>query len=384
MKNLNLMIEYFAAEAKQSFCETVQAIIDQVNEGQRTPIRFVFFGIPQNNEEYSKEFSLIKERIRTKFGKHMPVVSYVAQKPLCNNALVLEAHWSVVTADKDVHHKQVDGVDYLTVEDEISKKLSLGGITSVNNQYSIFDQSVEIFEKIKKIFELEKMPVDSIVRQWNYIADITKVVDGKQHYQEFNNARSQFYGLTSWPKGYPAATGIGTYTGGVVVEVFAVKPKSHRVEIVPLDNKLQVPPHAYSQEVLVGDKDSAKKSCTTPKFERGKVLYIKPEALVYISGTAAIRGEESLDGVGAGRQTIATLENINYLRSPENLRNAGVKCEIAPGMKSLRVYLKESSYYEEVKQVVDSMMPDVPSVYLLGDICRDNLLIEIEGIATNF
>lgn len=384
MKNLNLMIEFFATEAKQSFRDTVQAIIDQVKEGQRTPIRFVFFGIPQNNEAYSNELSVIKECIRTKFGKHLPVVSYVAQKPLCKNALVLEAHWSVVSADKNIHHKQVDGVDYLTIEDEISKKLSLGGITSENNQNSIFDQSVEIFEKIKKIFDLEKMPVDSIVRQWNYIADITKVVDGKQHYQEFNDARSQFYGLTSWPKGYPAATGIGTYTGGVVVEVFAVKPKSHRVEIIPLDNKLQVPPHAYSQEVLVGENDKVKKRCSTPKFERGKVLFIKPEALVYISGTAAIRGEESLDGVGVGKQTVATLENINYLRSPDNLVSAGITSEIAPGMKSLRVYLKESSYYEEAKLVVDRMMPDVPSVYLLGDICRDNLLIEVEGIATNF
>jgi enamine deaminase RidA (YjgF/YER057c/UK114 family) len=210
------------------------------------------------------------------------------------------------------------------------------------------------------------------------------VVDGKQHYQEFNDARSRFYGLAAWGNGYPAATGIGTYTGGVVVELFAVKPKTNKVKIVPLNNKFQVAAHAYSQDVLVGQEDLVFKTRTTPKFERGKVLFIEPEALVYISGTAAIRGEDSLNGVGVEKQTIITMENINYLVSSQNLEQAGVSCVVPPVMKSLRIYLKDDSYYDEAKQVLDRLMPNVPSVYLLGDICRDNLLIEIEGIATNF
>lgn len=383
MKNLNLDIEYNATEACQSFGETVYALLNQLVSTERTPIRFVFFGIPTSNVAYATELAEIKQQIQLKFGDHKPVISYVAQKPLCNNALVLESHWTKVSAEKNVHYKNLNGCEYITIENSVSKNLSLGGITADNNELDIYEQSVEVFEKIRTIMEHEKMPIESIVRQWNYIAEITKVADGKQHYQEFNNARSEFYNRTQWIHGYPAATGIGTYTGGVVVEVFAVKAKSEKVNIIPIDNKLQVPAHAYSQAVLVGQEDKIM-TRTTPKFERAKVLNIAPEALVYVSGTAAIRGEESLEGVGVGKQTNTTLENIFFLISEENLHNASAQFSRCPALKSLRIYLKEPAFYNEAKAVVEQLLPAMPSVYLLGDICRDNLLIEIEGIATNF
>lgn len=383
MKNLNLYIEYNVTESCGSFGKTLQLLLSQLTIGDRTPVRFVFFGIPQSNELYSSELAEIQQQVNLKFGKHMPVISYVAQKPLCNNALVLESHWTMVTAEKNVHYKNLDGCDYITIENSASKNLSIGGITADNNELSIYAQSVEVFEKIRKIMEHENMPIDCIVRQWNYIADITKVAHGKQHYQEFNNARSEFYNHTQWTNGYPAATGIGTYTGGVVVEVFAVKPKSTKVDILAVDNKLQIPPHAYSQSVLVGQEDKIM-ARTTPKFERAKVLNIAPEALVYISGTAAIRGEVSLEAVGVCNQTTTTLENIFFLISEENLRHASAQFSKLPSIKNLRIYLKEPAFYDEAKAVVEQLLPDIPSVYLLGDICRDNLLIEIEGIATNF
>jgi len=384
MKNLNLAIEYFSTTAGATFEETTQRIIDQLDFGKRTPLRFVFFGIPQSDYEYCNELTILKTKVKEKFGKHTPVISYVSQRPLCNNALVLEAHSTEISSERVIHHRKFEHTDYITVEDSNAKKLSLGGIIASDFRLSIFDQSMQIFDKIKKIMELENMPINSIVRQWNYIANITLVKDDKQHYQEFNDARSHFYNQTNWPAGYPAATGIGTENGGVVVDLFAVTPKKENVSIFALDNKLQVAAHAYSQQVLIGQEDAIFKTRTTPKFERGKVVYANKESLVYISGTAAIRGEASLEGVGIKTQTVTTLENIDYLTSVENLQEAGVPCVKAVEMKSLRIYLKEPQYYDEAKKVVDSMSPEVPSVYLLGDICRDNLLIEIEGIATNY
>ena len=55
---------------------------------------------------------------------------------------------------------------------------------------------------------------------------------------------------------------------------------------LPLDNPLQVPAHRYSGRVLASGKEAVR---TTPKFERVRLL----GDVVFVSGTAAIKGEDS-------------------------------------------------------------------------------------------
>ena len=105
--------------------------------------------------------------------------------------------------------------------------------------------------------------------------------------------------------------------------------------------------------------------------------------IVYVSGTAAIRGEESLLEVGIEKQTQATIENIDYLISEENIRRQGILFfGSSYRLKSCRVYLKDISLMENARVIVEKLYSDVESIYLLADVCRDELLIEIEGIAS--
>ena len=383
MNNLNLDIAYYFTKEQSSFERAVQEILIQLNFGNCTPIRFVFFGTPHRSTDYYAELAILKEKVVAKYGAKSPVISYVSQKPLCNNSLVLEVHSIEISTVRDIQYHQFENTQYITIEDMKSKNLSLGGAFANNLNASIFEQSTQIFETIKRILDKEEMPISSIVRQWNYISQITCINKEKQHYQEFNDARSHFYNQSIWPSGYPAATGIGTESGGVVVDLFAVRSKGENVKLYPLDNKLQVAAHAYSQEVLVGREDKAFKTRTTPKFERGKVVNSLDNALVYISGTAAIRGEGTLAETDIKKQTIITLENIEELISISNLKEAGVEIVEPTKIKSLRIYIKAARDYEMAKMVVDKILPNVPAIYLRGDICRDNLLIEIEGIAGN-
>lgn len=69
----------------------------------------------------------------------------------------------------------------------------------------------------------------------------------------------------------------------------------------PIDNKLQIAAHAYSDQVL----EAAQQKKATPKFERAKSMTFDDRRIVYISGTAAIRGEESLVGVGSDASSIS-------------------------------------------------------------------------------
>ncbi|MDR3060758.1 MAG: hypothetical protein LBU57_01435, partial [Dysgonamonadaceae bacterium] len=120
---------------------------------------------------------------------------------------------------------------------------------------------------------------------------------------------------------------------------------------------------------------------TTPKFERAKLILEKEAGLIYISGTAAIRGEDCFSGGDPEEQTRITLENIEHLISLQALGNVKIRERENTRILSMRVYLKEAGFLGEVRQVVMAKYAELPVVYLLADVCRDELLVEIEGIA---
>ena len=217
--------------------------------------------------------------------------------------------------------------------------------------------------------------VDDIVRQWNYIGSIVSCRDGKQNYQEFNDARTRYYAKGQWQNGYPAATGIGASGEGIIVGCIAFK--SSKNSIYPIDNPLQVAAHIYSDKVLIDNAADAMKS--TPKFERAKVIVTNRGACCFVSGTAAIRGEQSVDAESVTMQTIRTIENIAHLVSPENLARYGCapyELEYA----QLQVFIKRAEDYEQVKTVVEQAFPKLKVLYTVADVCRSELLVEIEGI----
>jgi enamine deaminase RidA (YjgF/YER057c/UK114 family) len=163
---------------------------------------------------------------------------------------------------------------------------------------------------------------------------------------------------------------------GIVVGCIAFK-RADGEGVYPIDNPLQVAAHIYSKRVLIDDAADAVKS--TPKSERAKLIETERGAICFVSGTAAIRGEESVDASSAKMQTVRTIENIEYLVSKENLERFGskpydLKCVY------LQVYIKHEEDYADVRKVVEEHYPQVAVVYSLADVCRSELLVEIEGI----
>lgn len=326
-------------------------------------LRLAFFGMPSDNEQYVSRRITLREKIRKYYDNHEPVLSYVSQPPL-DAQLILEVHSFKPDADDLITYRHFQGFPYVVLENNDGRFLFCGGFHGDVINYGVGQQAVEVFRMTGEVMKREGFPVNSIIRQWNYIEQITKYEGEDQHYQLFNNARSDFYSKTDWSNGYPAATGIGTNLGGILVDVDAALFKSPDCYATPIDNKLQIAAHAYSGEVL----EAANKKKSTPKFERAKSMTFDGRKLVYISGTAAIRGEESLTGVGLGRQLHITMENIDQL-------TGGARLEM------LRVYLKDKSFYEEAKRLIDGYQLNIPVSYMWADVCRDELLIEIEGIA---
>ena len=347
-------------------------------------IRLVLFGNPENMQQYLQHRKLINQKLNKFFDGKPPVFTYVAQPPVEKFQLAMEVFELETEKGTQIFYKQKDDLPYIIVETHELKALFVGGAMSNESEASIQKQSDAIFSGLEEIFEMEKMPVSSIVRQWNYIENITGIEDNCQNYQEFNDARSRFYRKTKWQGGFPAATGIGIGCGGVIIDLDAIYTNSSDIKIVSLNNTLQVPAHVYSKSVLVGSEDEQDRPVTTPKFERGKLILSGTGGVIYISGTAAIRGEKSFSYEGIEEQTRITMENIEHLLSEETLASSGAGHFANVEISSLRIYLKEESFFQPCKKIIDENYRGVPAVYLKADICREELLVEIEGIAKIF
>ena len=339
-------------------------------------LRLVLFTRCTDNQEYKFQRSFLEQWVERHFVSPRPVVSLVAQKPLVAD-LVLEVHSLVEITDEAVTiEEQISSfsVRYLRIMTPHYREIIVGGLYADDLNLPVREQSEQAFRKAEEILKAEQMNFGDIVRQWNYLENITDIAHGNQCYQDFNDIRSQFYASSEWTSGYPAATGIGTQHGGILVDFNAVKGG---IEIIPLDNDWQKAAHVYSDEVLISHRTDAEKG--TPKFERGKSLSDYQCEMIYISGTAAIRGEESIVTGDVLVQTEITLENIQHLIGLEEGREK--LPEHSGKLELLRVYLKHEEDAKIVKEDMDKLCPDVPIVYLYADVCREELLVEIEGIA---
>ncbi len=361
MTNKKQEIFFATTDIFENMCqELLQQITDRDNI-----LKITVFNVPTGSEEYTLNLRLLRDSVKKMFGEKAPLVAYVAQPCLTASAA---AEVTYMPEDGSIRLERHDG--YTLLHGDGFCELITEGITPATPNASIREQSEDIFAQLGKILAENNFKISDIYRQWNYIEQITSMHDGRQNYQEFNDARSRFYNSAEWTNGYPAATGIGTSCGGVMVEVYAIK--GEMVVNHAIDNPLQISAHSYSQKVLTGKTDE--KERTTPKFERARLV----GDTVYISGTAAIKGEDSLSLDSTVGQTAETMQIIKKLVSPENIHIATKDSKYT----LLRVYIKNGETAHEVIKFMQENYPDTPKHYLEADVCRPELLVEIEGTAT--
>lgn len=373
MKYHRIKCEIYKAEGKTWERMAEELLLSAVR--RERVVRLIFFTACKDNQEYRQQRTFLEQWADSHFPSPRPVVSVVAQKPL-EGELVLEVHSLPLSVDEAVtlEERFASSVRYLRITSADYREIIAGGLCADDLNLPIREQSEQTFRKVEEILKAEQMNFGDIVRQWNYLEGITDIAHGNQCYQDFNDVRSQFYATSEWQSGYPAATGIGAQHGGIQIDFNAV---SGKIGIIPLDNDWQRAAHVYSDEVLISHRPDTEKG--TPKFERGKSLSDHQQEVIYISGTAAIRGEESMVTRDVLWQTEITLENIQHLigleEGKEKLPEHSGKLEL------LRVYLKNEKDAQIVKEDLDKLCPGVPVAYLYADVCREELLVEIEGIA---
>jgi len=209
-----------------------------------------------------------------------------------------------------------------------------------------------------------------VVRQWNYIEDLLEVRSngsrGQQAYQVFNDVRTLAYGDSDFATGYPAATGIGQATGGVLLEFVALHAPAD-VRVVSLSNPKQTDAHHYSARQLVGESLDDLPVKSTPKFERAKLIARGRQEIIFLSGTAAILGERSVAPGDVAAQTRTTIDIITALIGDR-------------GLTRLRTYVKRPEQMPVIRSQFEAAYGPIPALYVRADVCRDELLMEVEGV----
>lgn len=390
MKTLKTSIFYFIPRQGSTLHEQLNDCLFQLEEqlnlknlGKKNTLKQTFFLKVSHRDEYDKMVDVLEGQIQQFYGTFKPATSVIAQAPENGKYLAMEVYiLDDLLQATEVVHKSLENVPYSVVQHPDFKEVYAAGLTAMH-QDNFYEKAMGSFTLMGKILDLENLNFSDVVRQWNYIENITKIIEEgseRQHYQIFNDVRSFFYGKSEFVNGYPSATGIGMDTGGVVIDFIAVSP-SQKLTIKPIKNPGQIDAFEYSEKVLVGKSLNESLKKTSPKFERGKVLHTLDATRIYISGTAAILGENIVDKRNLEKQTLVTIDNIRNLISAENLKEIGLN-DPNPEKKSfsyIRTYVKHQKDISAVKAICEKQFKSENFQYLVSDICREDLLVEIEG-----
>ena len=207
-----------------------------------------------------------------------------------------------------------------------------------------------------------------LLRTWNFFPKITAsdVHQPEQNrYETFCHGRMQAMqesGVSTYV--YPAATVIGNHENKLQVYFLAADAPGTAVE-----NPRQTSAYNYP----VQDRD------TQPLFSRGLIKTWGQRTHFYVSGTASIVGHETLHLNDVCAQLNEAINNVETLVAHANDKYQ-TQLNAQDDLLYMKVYIRNREDLDLIKQVLAARISKTtPRALLLGDMCREDLLVEIEA-----
>jgi len=359
--------------------QCLHQIVKSISSGY-IPVKLnVFADFPDFESSIEIRKSML-QLLFSEFGSSAPAINISAHPPQKPWKVVVEGTF-VTGSAATFTSKNYQSVQYVVLESGDRKEIWAAGVSSYMFPDDTKKAAESAFEIMTGLLASENMSLDNLVRQWNYIGDILTVRNGVQNYQAFNEVRNDYYSIYRKISGYPAATGVGMKHGGVILDFCAVQP-GKSLQIKAVDNPNQVNAYNYGQQVLVGKAKDGGPVKHAPQFERALLMADSNDVILHVSGTASIIGQKTMGKGDVGEQTIVTLENIKKLTDTERLNQLIPGAFPYHGKYSLfRVYIKRQEDFGIVRKICSEHFPSLPATYIEADICRDDLLMEIEAEA---
>lgn len=351
---------------------TIRAILKQQQTPMTVTLQTVFLRSAADEE-------ICRRLFEAYYGDRMPATNFVLQPPCGGQALAIEA-WALggKHAAVDFHLPGVVSVAY-----DGLRWIHVAGISPPDTVRGAYQQARHAFSELARQLDTAGSSFQDVVRTWIYQGGIVEVEQETERYREMNRARSDFFAeqeaagrmRISREGGafYPASTGIGMAGRGLTVGCLALQTQRTDVLLRPLENPWQTSAFQYAQRF----------SPKSPKFSRAMAVQIGDYVTTWVSGTASILNSESVHLGDIEKQTEQTIDNIERLISAENFERHGL---VGAGnrlsdLAKVRVYVKRQEDYERCRAICERRLGRLPTVYALADVCRSELLVEIEGVA---
>lgn len=212
---------------------------------------------------------------------------------------------------------------------------------------------------------IEKKQYPHPVRAWNFIPDINRGEGDDERYRLFSSGRAAAFDASAITEArLPAGTAIGV----AAEQPLTVTLLAARAPPRMISNARQLDAYHYPREY--GPR--------SPSFSRAALIEGPTTQCLLVSGTASVVGHASLHPGDAARQTEETCVNLLQLM---NDSGCGTDPDAHAGA-TFRVYIRNPAYLPEVRTIHERFFPRSRTFYLQGDICRRDLLVEIEATLT--
>jgi chorismate lyase/3-hydroxybenzoate synthase len=196
-----------------------------------------------------------------------------------------------------------------------------------------------------------------VLRIWNYIGAINQGDGDAERYRQFCDGRAA--GVDDFfADGFPAATAIGHRASSHLLQIYLLASADAGLAI---ENPRQVSAWRYPRQY----------GRTSPGFARAMLMPAR-DALA-ISGTAAVVGHASAHEGDLEAQLNETLTNLEALLATADMP-AGFDTH-----SPLKAYVRHPIDAGRVRDILHQRLPGVPVLLMHGDVCRRELLVEIDG-----
>ncbi|MEO7208407.1 MAG: hypothetical protein ABI356_12965 [Steroidobacteraceae bacterium] len=206
-----------------------------------------------------------------------------------------------------------------------------------------------------------------LLRIWNYLPEINAQAGGDERYRHFNSARQMAFrksGRATMGTA-PAACALGSPAGSPLSIYFLAARRPPKM----IENPRQTSAYHYPPKF----------GRHSPIFSRACIGGESGGGRLFVSGTASIVGHETLHRGDVVAQTRETVVNIAALLEEAN-RIVGSSHYCLNGLK-LKVYVRKPSDLPAIEATLSELLkPAASIVYLQADVCREDLLVEIEAV----
>ncbi|WP_246211142.1 hypothetical protein [Vogesella oryzae] len=218
------------------------------------------------------------------------------------------------------------------------------------------------YRQLFSLLEAEGFP--HLWRVWNYVPRINEIEHGLERYRQFNIGRHEAFADFARPvNSSPAACALGVVDGPLSIAFLAARQAPLCIE-----NPRQTSAFSYPRQY--GPR--------SPTFTRAAVAHSGGLPILFISGTASIIGHDTVHIGDVVAQTRETVANIGVLVEQANLAAPGSGFTLAE--LDYRVYIRHAADYPAVRNTLQQLLgPDIRAVYVQADVCRSDLLVEIEA-----